>query len=439
MEVLGGGLVFFGACLVLAAAVLVSVRLYQERPEFVLKVMKYGLIGVFLLGFSAASLVIGLRIDERHSSSYSRGLKSVNEIWGGQMQQYPPAFYYRENVTQEYTNEKTGKIERRTVSESRDMGMDAQKVRVKVDANVRRKGLLEYAGYDLAFEGTYTVRNFQKQRREFYFDFTLPQGAGNITGIQVELDGKPYTGDSNLANGINWNGVLAPGEERVFKITYAAKGTERFDYLLGNTTRELRSLDFVVLTDYTDVRIPDTSMAPVERAGDSEGSRFVWRGENLVTGQNIALRFELEGNYGSIAAKLFYYSPLALALFTGFLLIMNAAKQLRLHPMHFLFLLTGFFIFYLFGSYVISFVHVILGFVLALLLSTGVMLYYVKLIKKDAVLMQTIAFGAGMFQWVFSTAFFFPAYTGFLITIAAILAFVALMRSTADVDWESKW
>jgi len=44
-----------------------------------------------------------------------------------------------------------------------------------------------------------------------------------------------------------------------------------------------------------------------------------------------------------------------------------------------------------------------------------------------------------LFQWVFSTAFFVPEHTGFLITIASIIAFLFLIRSTASVDWENKW
>jgi len=47
--------------------------------------------------------------------------------------------------------------------------------------------------------------------------------------------------------------------------------------------------------------------------------------------------------------------------------------------------------------------------------------------------------GLGLFQWVFSIAFFFPAHTGFITTIASIISFIALMKATAVVDWENKW
>lgn len=436
---LSGALVFFGLCLIAAAAILISVRLYQERPGFVLKILKYALIGAFFVGFSGAAIVIGLRIDDRHTSTYSRSLKAVQQIWGGPIVQYPPRFTYSENETQEYTNEKTGKIETRQVTVARDVGIQTQNVVVDVRSNIREKGLLKFAGYGLKFDGEYVIRNRESGARPFQFSFNLPENAGNITGIKILLAGQPYDGDTNLADGFQWTGVLRPGEERRFQIQYQANGTDRFDYQLGANQLEVGRLNFELKTDFADYRIPEEAMAPTGEAGDNAGTQIKWASENLVTGQNIALQFQISGNYGQIASKLFFYAPLAMLLFTGFLLIVNAARDIRLHPMHFLFIMTGFFVFYLFGSYIISFVHILVGIALALALSTGIMLYYAHLIRKGGEFFQSLAFGAGMFQWIFSIAFFFPAYTGLLITTAAIIALVALMRATATVDWENKW
>ncbi|MCR9143928.1 MAG: hypothetical protein NXI24_16905 [bacterium] len=436
---LSGALVFFGLCLVAAATILISVRLYQERPQFVLKVLKYALIGVFFVGFSGASLVIGLRIDDRHASTYSRSLKAVQQIWGGSIRQFPPDFTYDESQRQEYTNEKTGKVETRNITVARNVGIESQDLKVQVASNIRQKGLLKFAGYGLEFDGEYIVRNRENSARDFDFSFQLPEYAGNITGIKITLDERPYTADTNLADGFQWSGVLRPGEERRFRIQYQAKGTDRFDYLLGANQLEVGRLHFDLTTDFTDYRIPEEAMGPTEQAADDQGAKLIWKSENLVTGQNIALRFEIPGNYGKIASKLFFYAPLALLLFTGFLLIAGAAKGVRLHPMHFLFLMTAFFVFYLFGSYIISFVHILLGIGLALALSTGIMLYYAHLIRKGEEFFQSVAFGAAMFQWIFSIAFFFPAYTGLMITLAAIIALVALMRATASIEWEDKW
>mgnify|MGYP001059550884 CR=1 FL=1 len=100
------------------------------------------------------------------------------------------------------------------------------------------------------------------------------------------------------------------------------------------------------------------------------------------------------------------------------------------------FIVTGFFIFYLLGSYLISYLHIVAAVFASLAVSTGIMAYYCFLMGKDRVLLHIVLAGAGIFQWVFSTAFFFPEHTGFLITVASIIAFIGLMRATAGVDWE---
>lgn len=436
---IGGAIIFLGMALVASAGILVSTRLYREFPDFVRKLARYALIGIFFAVFSGAALAIGLRIDSRHTTTYSRSLKAVEQIWGGRVQQSPPAFGYDVTGTEEYTNEKTGRIETRNVQSREIVGIASQAITTKVKANVRRKGLLQFAGYDLSFDGDYVVRNRETGARTFHFFFPLPREAGNITDIQIQLDGQPYSGDTNLADGFQWSGRLGPGEERRFQIAYRAKGTDRFEYELGATQLELGKLRFEMNTDFTDYRMPESAMTPTSEASDDSQTRLTWESANLVSGQNIALEFQIPGNYGSLASKLFYYAPLALLLFTGFLLVVNAAKEIRLHPMHFLFLMTGFFVFYLFGSYIISFVHILLGIALALALSSGIMIYYAYLIRKGPEFLQSVALGAAMFQWLFSIAFFFPAYTGLMITLAAIVALVLLMRTTAAIEWEDKW
>jgi inner membrane protein involved in colicin E2 resistance len=174
-------------------------------------------------------------------------------------------------------------------------------------------------------------------------------------------------------------------------------------------------------------------------AADSQKTKLSWQNQKLITGQDIALEFIIPGNHGETAYRLFYYSPLAMALFIMLLLVFSVAKEIKLHPMHYLFLITGFFIFYLLASYLITYVPIIPGIMISVLVSTGIMLYYVSMLKKGTVFMQAVAMGSVIFQWIFSIAFFFPAHTGFTITIASILAFIVLMKQTASVEWNSKW
>ncbi len=434
-----GALIFLGFCIIAASFILVSVRIFQVRPDFVKKVMKYALIFIFTAVFSIVAITIGFRIDDRHSKSYSSNLKSVQEIWGGEIIQQLPSFTFMEKGYIERENKKTGEMERVITDVSRNMGISDQKVKVKIKSNIRQKGLLKYPGFNLDFNGRYVLRNLNKKSEKLSFSFPLPQGAGNITDIKVKLGNKDYTGDSDFSDGVQWDGVLSGDETVTVEVSYNAQGTGTFDYAMGSEKAEIKSLDVEITTDFTDSDIPNGAMVPTTSSGDSKEMKYTWRASNLVTGQNISLKFKAEGNYGEIVSRLFYYAPIALFLFIGFLLVFCVSKNINLHPMHYLFIITGFFIFYLLGSYLVSYMNIILAVFISLVVSTGIILYYCSLIGKGKDITRIAFFGALLFQWIFSAAFFIPEHTGFLITIASIIAFVFLMKTTAAVDWENKW
>ncbi|HEY1405660.1 MAG TPA: hypothetical protein VF857_03535, partial [Spirochaetota bacterium] len=339
-----GALIFLGLALVAAAFIIISVRVYQIKPEIISKVFKYALIGAFAVAFSIASIIIGMRIDDRHNQTYSRSLKFVAEIWGGQINQNPPSFFYDGIVTEQFLDEKTNQYKTRQKIGQINAGFQEQNLQVEIRKNIRKKGLLAFPGYTLSFHGTYVLKNSTPIRQKHSFIFPLPTNAGNISGIAVKLDGKEYTGDSNYADGIAWSDELSPGEARTIEITYNAQGTELFSYALADKSIAVKKLAAVVETDFTDISMLDNSMLPATNVSDNEKSILTWKAENVVTGQNIALQFVIPGNYGKIVSKMFLYAPLPIFLFTAFLLILCAAKGIRLHPFHFLFIITSFFI-----------------------------------------------------------------------------------------------
>ncbi len=433
------GLLFLGVCVVVAAFIIVSVRAYQIQPELIRKILRYSTIIAIWLGVSLASVIVGFRIEKRHSDYYSRGYKSVSEIWGGSISQSPPDFREYVSTTTEYINEKTGKTEERKKFIIKDLGFLEQTIKAKISSNIRTKGLLKFPGFNLAFYGRYVVKNTRNYSDEVVFRFDLPKNAGNITDVKVLLNGTPYKDDPNFADGIEWQSVMAKGEEAVFEIYYKAQGTGSYYYLLSAKKLEIQKLGFEVETDFEDIAIPDSAMPPTSKSSESKKSKILWSGENLVTGQNIALTFDISGNWGKIASKLFFYGPLSLGLFASVILIFTIATVRPLHPMNYFFLLGGFFIFYLLTSYFLSFWNVFISVGCGLFISSAITVYYSYLIKKDANLVRVVVGSILIFQWIFSFAFFLPEYTGLIITIAGIASFVALMRYTADIDWENKF
>lgn len=432
-------LVFFSFALVLAAFILVSVRLYQVKPQLVGKIMKYVIAIAIVSGFSVAAAVIGFRIHERHSSSYSKGMRMVKNIWGGSMVQRAPLFYHVTKKSEEYIDEKTGQTRTRLRSVNSDVAMASQKIDVEAKSNIREKGLLKFAGYNLTFKSEYTVVNPLNTVKNFNFVFYLPENSGNLSDVSVEVDGKPDTADDTFADGFEWSGVLKPGEKKTFTVQYNAQGTENFSYNIADKRMEIKDFAFTLQSDFPDYRISDGAMTPTEKNEDSKGFLLKWSAQQLITGQNISLEFVMRGNFGKTAANMFFYAPLSLFLFIGMLIITVVARGEKFHPMHVFFFTASMFVFYILGSYLISYVPVPVGIVASLAVSSGILFYYAYLLKRGKTFLQAVGVASLIFQWLFSTAFFFPAHTGFLITLGTIAAFFLLMRSTADIDWDEKW
>jgi hypothetical protein len=446
----GAAVVFLGVCVVLGAFIVISVRTAQMNPGLVKKIFKYLVIAGVALAFSIAAVAIGFRLDDRNSSSFSRSLKSVSEIWGGEVSQALPSFRTESALEEQFLAEKSQQYQTRTKIVQTSFGMETHAVDINAASNIRQKGLLKFAGYNLSFKGHFVCVNTQSAADTFHFTFPLPSNAGNISELKVQFNGKDYKGDSNLSDGIDWNGRLSPGEKVSFDIAYAAQGTESFSYGkktaasvydTANADGKTEIANFAVnfKTDFDDVTLADGSMAPKTNSSDSNGTIMAWTGSSLILNQGIGLTFAISANYGKLFSKIFFYAPLTIALFLAFLLIFTAAKGIRLHPMHYCFITAGFFVFYLLGSYAVTYIHVLAAILLSLAVSSAITWYYARIIGKGKNLEKIIILCLAVFQWFFSAAFFFPEHTGLLITLASIAALVVLMKITAKTEWEDKW
>src|SRR5690606_34976774 len=116
----------------------------------------------------------------------------------------------------------------------------------------------------------------------------------------------------------------------------------------------------------------------------------------------------------------------------------TVARGIVVHPMHFLFIYGGLFLFYLLASYLTSYVPVIAAVLIALAVSSGGVIYYVNEVFSDKMVVKFAALVLVLFQWIFITAFFFQEHTGFIIALAAVFSYFVLMKITAKIDWASK-
>lgn len=206
-------LVFLGACIIAGAFILISVRAFQVNPDLVRKVFRYSVILVVGTGFSLAAVAIGFRLSERNKESFSKSSRAVAQIWGGRITQSLPSFTMDGKVSEQYLDDKSGEYKTRTKSVSDTVAFKKHDANFAIKSNIRKKGLLKFAGYNLIFTGTYSFENTGARSSAYQFHFPVPSEAGNIADIGVQMNGKAYTGDRNLADGVDWSGSLQPGEE----------------------------------------------------------------------------------------------------------------------------------------------------------------------------------------------------------------------------------
>lgn len=434
------GMVFLALCIVFAAFIIVSVRVWQNNPNLVKKIFRLVIVLGIYMSISVSAVILGLRVDDRHRSSYRKGLKAVEQIWGGHIISSIPSFYYNEKTVKEYFDKHASELKKRVSTIEKKMGIAAHEVKIKISKNEREKGLLKFAGYTLNFTGSADFINTSNKAKEMNISIALPSGAGNITDLMALKNGKEYKDDANLSDGIDWQGKMAPGEKISFVWKYTARGSDRFRYAMGKNSRtELGLLNVTIETDFTNIDFPDNSMAPTSFSQDNQKSNIVWESQKLITGQDISLSFKIPGNWGKIVPRLFYFSPLSLFLFFGMIMISIISMQAKMHPMQWLLIGSGFLVFPLLSSYLFTYVHILLGMGIGLMVSTGLILWYVNMLPQGSQLIKTIALSCAGFQWLFSVAFLFPEHTGLMLTLIVILSLAWLMSRTAKTNWEEKW
>jgi len=432
----------FGALLIFTAAMgFLLLKLYQANPSFLSRLMNYLLLGILAIGLSTVAVLIGLRTEQRGTSKYSDNLKEVRQIWGGSIVQAPPAISYRQLTRVERHHWKTGKPYSVKKIVHRDIKIWKTDIDGRIDRDIRKKGLQVYNGYRLNFNGTWKIKNLIGKQKEIFFHLPLPTGGNNIHNAVITINGKTYNGDQRVADGIDWSGTMAPGETRTIRVTYSCQGLNNFRYALDKETREIPKFSFNIDTDFPERVINYLDNSMVHSTVDTKNGRtkILWKGENIITRQPIALSFDSGKKTYEIVSNLYYYSPLAIVLFLAVMLVFSLAYNIRLHFMHFLFFGTGFLFFHFFLSYLVSYTGFIIGFIIASMISGGMILFYAKQLNRGRHLVDAVLIGLAMFQLFFSIAFYFPAHTGILILIGSAISLTVVMKATAEIDWEGRF
>jgi inner membrane protein involved in colicin E2 resistance len=364
----------------------------------------------------------------------------VASTWGAPHEQGPPSATFSEKVAKVVETVEDGRKVSRTQEECvvTPLPLERSRVKVAIDLESRRKGLLWYSTYAVSFEGEYTFRNPDANERRVELRLLLPTPQAIYDGLSLSLDGAPLEPELGKA-AATASANVAAGASATLKVAYRSQGLGSWKYRLGSEVARVRDFRLEMATNFRDVDFPDNSLSPTSRRETAEGAETVWSYANLVSGYEIGMTMPEKLQPGPLAGRISFFAPVSLLFFFFLMFVLTTLRRIELHPMNYFFLAAAFFSFHLLLAYLVDHVSVHAAFATASAVSVFLVVSYLRLVTG----MRFAAVEAGLTQILylvlFSYAFFFRGYTGLTLTIGSILTLFVVMQATGRIRWSERF
>jgi len=377
---------------------------------------------VLIFGVAAMAWgVLGSSVQYRTDTSGAQLGERVEGLVGGPQTQTAPRFTYRPSA------EKAAK----------PLAVSGSDVTADFKLDQRRKGLLWYATYDVAFDATYRVTNPQASAASATMTFSFPTPNGDYDGFRVEADGRevPVTYADGQASATF---PLAASGMTTIHTGYATKGLDEWRYVPSpDGVGVVDDFTLTMTTDFADVDYPLDAVSPSETPRVTDGGTvLMWDYESLVSGRPIGLVMPKPANPGPLASRISFFAPVSLLFFFAALVLLTATNNVRLHPVNYAFLAAGFFAFHLLLAYLADHIDITVAFAIASAASVALCVGYLALVIGRGPVLREIAISQFVFLVLFSYSFFFEGFTGLSVTIGSVLTLAYFMIKTGRVDWE---
>ena len=391
--------------------------------------------------------VMALRTEEQES-----GLsEEVAELWGQPLVQIAPQatrVFSRTERREDAVYGADGKPLTRDgvpVRAMRDMVVEAREplpiVASRVDVDMahdpRRKGLIWFSLYDVAFDGRYTVRYEGTEPTRATVNFPFPQHDGMYDDFRFEVDGRPIA-STPTGNGAEVWVDLAPGQAIVVHVAYRSRGRDSFQYrpLPGWATGEVRDLQLVMHTDFADIDFPGRTLSPSARAETDDGWTLTWTFEHLITGSGMGMITPRRVQPGELASKMSLTAPISLGLFMLWIAVLGLLRGVVIHPVNHAFLAAAFFSFHLLFGYTADHLPIEAAFALSSVTSVLLTVSYLRLVAGPRFAIVQAGGAQIIYQVVFSLAHFADGMTGLTLTVLLVGTLFALMQLTGRIRWD---
>jgi hypothetical protein len=364
--------------------------------------------------------VLGSATATRTAGSHAALGSQVEALWGVPLTQRAPSFSVAVPGTEE----------------QRWLMPEANDIAVGVTSDYRRKGLLWYSTYVVDFDGVYTIANDDAVAQKVKVHFDFPTESGTYDAFVASVDGERLRQDVKTREGISELIALEPGARAEFRIAYRTRGLDSWRYVTDLHAGRVRNLDLKLMTDFSDIDFAPGSLSPMASEPASGGGlELAWQAEDLITQQNIGILIPEKLNPGPLTARITFFAPVCLIFFFVLIATINIIYKVDIHPMHYLFVVAGFFSFHLLFAYFVDVLNVHLAFVLAAIIAVSLVTSYLSAALHGKFPWKVAVAGQLFYLVLFSYSFFLKGITGLTIAIGSVVTLAVLMRVTAHLDW----
>ena len=189
------------------------------------------------------------------------------------------------------------------------------KVRVALQADHRKKGLMWYPTYTCAFDGTYVVSNPEEVTQKVRMHFDFPAKGGTYDEFALYVNDEKVMCPVDTREGVGEIAELGPGERAAFRITYKTRGMREWRYGMDPRVARVQNLDLAVDTGFRDVDYPDGCRSPVSSEATDNGMRLTWQATDLITKQDIGITIPEKLNPGPLTSRITFFAPVCLLFF----------------------------------------------------------------------------------------------------------------------------
>jgi len=399
------------------------------------------IIGIFACT-CVAWMILGTSIFYRTDNLGPVLSSRVGSTWGtAQEQRAPSANYFTDEVKTVVVEEDKKKIEKQEhYSLAHLVALDSSHLEADFQIDYRKKGLLWFSTYKVAFDGTYTFKNPTAQERVFTIRLPLPAKQAVYDNLQLTLDGTPLTLTYGGAE-VSAMGRVPANGTGTLKTGYRSQGLDTWSYQFANGEDVARINDFHLLmkTNFGGFDFPENTLSPTEKRETAQGWDLKWDYQNLVSGFNVSLKMPQKLQPGPLAGKISYFAPVSLFFFFFLIFILSALRGIDLHPMNYFFLAAAFFAFHLLLAYLCDHVSIHAAFAISSVVSILLVVSYLRLVVNFKFALIDAGLSQLIYLVLFSYAFFFEGFTGLAVTIGAILTLFVVMQMTGRIRWEEKF